>query len=239
MRVNDDGRTVSGPSWATILSGALPSQHGIHGNDFSDNRLDQYPDVITLARATRPELAVWAGASWLPLVAATSGGPMIAGGGWHPETQAHTAEEWEVADAAVATAGAEFLREHDGQHGSLVWCYFGGVDEVGHHHGVGELYRDFVRRSDQRVGELLAALQTRSDDEQWTVLVATDHGHVDAGGHGGESDLERTAWIVAAGTDVPTVAPAALEQADIAGHTWHVLGLGRPSGTIGTAFGTR
>ena len=69
--------------------------------------------------------------------------------------------------------------------------------------------------------------------------MATDHGHVLAGGHGGDSPEERTAWIVAAGTDVPTTAPPILEQADVAGHTLHLLGLTPPTGTYGVRFGAR
>lgn len=49
-------------------------------------------------------------------------------------------------------------------------------------------------------------------------MVCTDHGHVDAGGHGGDSDEERTAWIAASGPRVPPRAPAGLEQADAAAH---------------------
>jgi len=239
VRVNDDGPTISGPAWATIVTGALPSRHGILGNDFHGHHLAEFPDVVSLARDQRPELASWVGAAWLPLVSEDSGGPMFAGGGWFPEgPQAHTGDDWEMADAAVTAACAAFLTEHDGSQGSLVLCYLGGVDEVGHHHGVGELYRDFVRRSDARVGALLSAVAAR-DGEDWTVLVVTDHGHVDAGGHGGDSVEERTAWIIAAGPAVPTVAPEKLEQADIAGHIWKVFGLQGPDGAIGTALGAR
>lgn len=240
VRVNDDGPTISGPAWATVLTGVLPSRHGIADNDFTGHRLAEHPDVLSLARSQRPGIATWAGAAWLPLVTAASGGPMLLGGGWSPGgEQAHTAEEWEVADSAVTAACVEFLRSHDGARGSLVFCYLGGVDEVGHVHGVGPLYRDFVRRSDARVGDLLAVLATRPSEERWTILAVTDHGHVDAGGHGGDTDEERTAWLVAAGSDVPLAPPAALEQADVAGHAWHVLGLTGPEGAIGTALGTR
>ncbi len=36
------------------------------------------------------------------------------------------------------------------------------------------------------------------------MLVATDHGHLDEGGHGGDSEMERTVFILACG---PTVEP--------------------------------
>jgi hypothetical protein len=71
-------------------------------------------------------------------------------------------------------------------------------------------------------------------------IVATDHGHVDEGGHGGDSPEERTAWIAACGSGVPTGGPLILEQADVAGHVHHVLGLaGQPDPFVGLPFGTR
>lgn len=71
--------------------------------------------------------------------------------------------------------------------------------------------------------------------------VATDHGHLDQGGHGGDHPAERTAWIAASGPGVPvTDAPLIMEQADIAGHAHHVLGLtGQPKEFVGLPFGTR
>jgi arylsulfatase A-like enzyme len=33
-------------------------------------------------------------------------------------------------------------------------------------------------------------------DEHWTVLVTTDHGHLDAGGHGGDTHAEREVFVV-------------------------------------------
>lgn len=97
-----------------------------------------------------------------------------------------------------------------------------------------------IEACDTRLGALLAAVDRRAATEDWTVIVVTDHGHLDAGGHGGESELERTAWIAAAGAQVPTTAPAALEQADVAAHAVTVLGL-EPASTafFGRPFGTR
>ena len=63
--------------------------------------------------------------------------------------------------------------------------------------------------------------------EDWTVIVVTDHGHVDEGGHGGRSTLERTAWIAACGPDIaPGVSPEhELRHADVGVHTFTALGL--------------
>ena len=48
------------------------------------------------------------------------------------------------------------------------------------------------------------------------MIVVTDHGHIDEGGHGGDSDVERTAWMLLGGDGAPRAAPATLSNVDIA-----------------------
>jgi len=59
------------------------------------------------------------------------------------------------------------------------------------------VYKRQIETCDRQVGDLLAAVDARSQraGEQWLVIVVTDHGHRDEGGHGGDSDAERTAWV--------------------------------------------
>lgn len=240
VRASDAGPTISGPGWATIFTGALADRHRIVDNDLSPNGLAKHPDVVELARRQRPEVQTFVAASWGPLVIEDSGGPLFADGGWFPPRgQAHEQDEWQRADQAVTDATAAAISGLDPERDALVIAYLGGPDEVAHLVGCGESYRAMVTDSDRRTGELVEAIAARPDAADWTVLVVTDHGHVEEGGHGGESDLERTAWIAASGPDVPTVAPAHLEQADIAGHTARVLALELPEGSHGVPLGTR
>ena len=166
VRVNEAAPTISGPSWATILTGALADRHLIMDNDLSPNGLAAHPDVLRLAATQRPEIARFAAAGWAPIVTDDSGGPLLADGGFFPPgRQAHLPHQWTRADQAVTDATVRFLHDHDGSHGSLVFCYLGGVDEVGHLLGVAQQYRRFVRDSDTRVGQLLAALAARPAEE--------------------------------------------------------------------------
>ena len=109
--------------------------------------------------------------------------------------------------------------------------------------GVGMEYRDYIEASDRRLGEMLAAVAVRegSADEFWTVVVVTDHGHVDAGGHGGETDAERTAWIATCGpTIAPGLQPDGLEQADVAAQALAILGVNPTSPDfVGVPFDQR
>lgn len=121
----------------------------------------------------------------------------------------------------MTRAAERFITDHDGHLGSLVVCYLGAPDEVAHADGVGASYRSSVTDSDARVLRLLAAVRSRPGEE-WTVIAVTDHGHVDGGGHGGDSDEERTAWIAACGPGIGS-APADLHQADVAAQTMATL----------------
>ncbi|MEU7898873.1 alkaline phosphatase family protein [Nonomuraea sp. NPDC049152] len=70
----------------------------------------------------------------------------------------------------------------------LAFVYFGDTDEVAHDLGpLCQEYTDALLLQDAFLGRLLAAIRSRATyaDERWTVIVTTDHGHVDEGGHGG------------------------------------------------------
>ncbi|WP_188897079.1 alkaline phosphatase family protein [Microlunatus endophyticus] len=200
-RVNDAGPTISGPSWATVFTGVLADRHRIFNNDFRGNMLADFPDVLTLAGRLRPGIETWVGAAWPPLVTADSGGPLFAGGGVGPGLPAEHEPDWSELDELITAQAARFIAEHDGGAGSLLVCYLGAPDEIAHRHGVSTLYEESIIASDRRIGRLLAAIEGRRG-EDWTVIAVTDHGHVDAGGHGGESPQERTAWIAACGPDI-------------------------------------
>lgn len=226
VRVNEAGPTISGPSWATVFTGVLADRHNIANNQFAGHRLSEFPDVLRLAQAHRPGLPVFVGAAWPPLVGEVSGGPLFADGGFQPDPGAG---DWGAQDELVTRAAEKFIAGHDGHLGSVAVCYLGAPDEVAHADGVGPSYRQAIIDSDARAGRLLDAVRARTE-EQWTVIAVTDHGHVDAGGHGGDTDEERTAWIAAAGPGI-TGTPDGLEQADVAAHTMATLQIAAPAWT--------
>lgn len=246
LQVNAAGPTISGPSWSTMVSGVLPPTHRIFDNDLTDHDLGRFPDFITLAGRAFPGLQTFAGADWQPLVSSHSGGPIFAGGGFLPDRNRgkdDNAADWHDGDQQVADRAVEHLSSLASEPGSVTFVYQHGVDTAGHREGVGDRYREFIEASDRRLGALLGAVDERPGraEEDWLIIVATDHGHVDEGGHGGDSPEERTAWIAACGSGVPaTEQPLILEQADVAGHVHHVLGLtGRPEQFVGLPFGSR
>ncbi|WP_020390474.1 alkaline phosphatase family protein [Kribbella catacumbae] len=245
VMVNPAAPTISGPSWTTMVTGVLAQVHRVFDNDFTDAQLAGNPDFVSLASTTHPGIQTSIGADWQPLVTSHSGGPLFAGGGFLPDRPrgaGSTPQDWHDSDQDVADRACQFLRGLRSDLGSVAFVYLHGPDTAGHETGVGDTYREFIEASDNRVGQLLRTVRARPhySAERWLVIIATDHGHADGGGHGGDSFEERRAWIAAEGAEVPVDGgELVLEQADVAGHVAHVLGLPRPAAAVGGAFGAR
>ncbi|GAA2243469.1 MULTISPECIES: alkaline phosphatase family protein [Kitasatospora] len=222
VEVDDVTPTMSGPCWATIATGVGVAKHGVLGNHLGGNRLDVFPDFTTRLAAVHRRRTFAVG-GWEPLFLARSGGPLFAA----PSRLSYiapledTPEAWEVCDERVTAEAVHVLTGEDQPQASFV--YLGAVDETAHFLGCGEEYRRSIETADARLGRLLTAVEGRPD-EDWTVIVVTDHGHVDQGGHGGRSELERTAWIAAQGPGIIPGAPlGSLHHTDVAAHVYAAL----------------
>ncbi|WP_327682585.1 alkaline phosphatase family protein [Kitasatospora sp. NBC_00458] len=225
VTVAESTPTMSGPCWATIVTGVEPAKHGVWGNHLGGNRLDVFPDFTTrLARQDRRRTYVAAG--WDPLVIGESGGPLFRAPGRlsYVAPAEDTPEAWEAVDEEVTREAVDVLRAADPE---VSFVYLGAVDETAHFLGCGEEYRASMRTADERLGRLLDAVRARPGraGEAWTVIVVTDHGHVDAGGHGGRTPEERTAWVACAGPGIPAAPPTGeIRHPDVAAQVYAALG---------------
>ncbi|MCS0602621.1 HAD-IA family hydrolase [Streptomyces sp. LP11] len=223
VRVEEDTPTMSGPCWATVVTGVSVAKHAVWSNDFTGHRLDVFPDFAT--RLDQQDgRRTFVAAGWRPLMLPRDGGPLFRAPSAtvHIAPRADTPEAWEECDERITEAAARALTE-DGPEAAFV--YLGAPDETAHVLGCGEAYERSVVRADARLGRLLAAVRARPGHaaEEWTYLVVTDHGHVDAGGHGGRTDAERTAWLAAAGPGIGA-APGRVRHVDVAAQVYAALG---------------
>jgi hypothetical protein len=215
IRVDDAAPTISGPGWATVATGVLAPKHQIYGNDLAGNALHTYPDFLT--RLSQLGFGTYAAAAWQPLLSSDSGGPVFLGGGFQPAMDSHDGPSWRRADRQIAEHAAKALGSGDV---SAAFVYLGAPDEVAHQSGTGPEYLETVEGADIMVGTVLDALKG-----DWVVIAVTDHGHIDGGGHGGDSEFERTAWVAACGPTIPTTAPESLGHKDIHPHLLTSLGV--------------
>src|SRR5699024_1524405 len=185
--------------WATILTGVWPGPHGGLGNVEQLSRVHRYPERLATAFCGRPALRPHGAASALILGTefepGAPSGPRV-GPGDRERRRAHPGHLTE-ADPIIVEAAEHHLRVNDPD---LAFGCLGEADQIAHEHGVGAEYEAAVLRQDQRLGRLLSALSNRPtwSSEQWLVIVTTDHGHLDEGGHGGGSWEERQSFVVAA-----------------------------------------
>ncbi len=241
--VGETTPTWSGPCWATIATGTGVAGHAITGNDLTGHRLADHPDFVTMAtRAGLPTLLAVSG--WPPLALPEDGGPLFAEASrrefvavpetslaWDSTGQAGAGQTslatWDAADEATTRLAMAILAE-DAPRVSFV--YLGGVDITGHVTGAGGAYRTAARAADQRVGRLMGTVLSRRSyqRENWTIVVVTDHGHLDAGGHGGREPEVTTAWAAAASRH-----PAGRPAAD------HPPGRGGAAGPRGSRLAAR
>lgn len=98
-------------------------------------------------------------------------------------------------DEVVAEEAARSIRE---EAPDLSWVYLWYTDEAGHLTGNGAYFDEYVRKADRQIGKIWEAVRYREAnfDEEWLVVVTTDHGRAENGHHhGGQSERERTTWI--------------------------------------------
>lgn len=80
----------------------------------------------------------------------------------------------------------------------LSWVYLWYTDDAGHFEGNGAFFDEYVVKADRQIGQIWEAVRYREEhfDEEWMVVVTTDHGRTEDGhGHGGQSARERTTWV--------------------------------------------
>jgi predicted AlkP superfamily pyrophosphatase or phosphodiesterase len=229
MRV--DLPTVSGPSWTTLLTGVNQSVHGVIDNDYKDHNLANAPDFLSRAKALYPEVTTYAAAGWPPLIDPSDIGPVIRTRvedqelGKHSifvrdgETHGYEKIDPEVAHDAVATI--------DAIGPDLSFVYFCGADEAGHLHGTIEgPYFDAIERIDSLVSKMHQSVlkRQREFEENWLIVITTDHGHRDEGGHGGDSEQERASFVIAHAIGAPHPSwPADIKPEELVGHILSAL----------------
>ncbi|GAA2750967.1 alkaline phosphatase family protein [Amnibacterium kyonggiense] len=214
--------TISGPGWATLLTGASHAEHGVVDNTFVGSRLAGIPDLLSRAFFADPSRTTFAAAAWPPLVDPVGVGPVI-----HTrdeqrraerhrvivrdgETYGYRTTDAEIADFAVAglfAAGPD-----------VSFVYWSGVDEAGHVHGArSDEYAAAITRTDAYLGRLLEVVEHRAAaGERWLVAATTDHGHVDVGGHGGGEPEVVASFVVRAAWNAGLDAwPASIEPAEL------------------------
>jgi hypothetical protein len=109
---------------------------------------------------------------------------------------------------------------------NLLWIHFSGSDWSGHHYGgASEEYRQFAREIDARIAKIANAMDLSSS----VLIVNSDHGMIDTGGHGGWEEVVVQAPLVIVGENIKPGSYGEVEQARIAPTVATLLGTAMPA----------
>jgi predicted AlkP superfamily pyrophosphatase or phosphodiesterase len=198
--------TLSGPGWSTLLTGSTHAQHAVTDNLFVGNNLLNRPDLLSRAFYQDQSTTTFAAAGWPPLVDPSGVGPVI-----HERREQQRAGQhrvivrdgetygYQIVDAEIAAVAVYAVAEAGPDVGFVYFCV---ADEAGDLNGaLGGEYLEAISRIDTYLARLRTAVTKRAKKygEEWLLVLTTDHGQLDRGGHGGASLEERGSFVIAAG----------------------------------------
>ena len=188
--------TISGPGWSNVLCGVWADKHRVMDNEFTAPNYEEFPHFFTRLKAAQPEAVTASFSDWGPIATKILRDADVA---FDAEREDHN---YQLGDEAIVAKASEYLGEADP---TATVVYFGQVDGAGHadgFHPSAPTYVEAIERVDGHIGKLLDAIEARltRDDEEWLVLVTTDHGGSGTGHSDGHDNPEvACSWMVVSG----------------------------------------
>lgn len=181
--------SYSVPGWTVLMTGAWPEVNG--GLAMNPPVVSDAPAWTTdsIFRAAR-DVGLWTGVSGTDWFA-----PLIPGADLSTSFFVH--EENDAADQASTDAAMRMIA---GEQADFVLVHLNEIDHAGHYGGGGAspATRTAAGKADARLRAIAGALDLTQD----TLVVFSDHGHLDQGGHGGPEDIVVRSPLVLAGAGV-------------------------------------
>jgi predicted AlkP superfamily pyrophosphatase or phosphodiesterase len=187
--------TVSGPGWSAILTGVWADKHGVRDNKFTGANYEKYPHFFARLKQARPTAVTISVSTWPPIHDRIVSAADVS-------LSLLTGDDYAAGDARVTAEAVRLLQEKDPD---ALFVYLGNVDETGHKAGFHPSVKPYIaalEQADAHVGAILAALRNRPRyaEEDWLVLVTTDHGGRGTNHGGGHlfADI-RTVFLIVSG----------------------------------------
>ncbi|MEH6407043.1 MAG: alkaline phosphatase family protein [Leeuwenhoekiella sp.] len=201
--------TISAVGYNSLLTGVWANKHNVWGNRIKAPNY-HYPTIFRLYKDTNPTGKTAIFSTWLDNRTKLIGEALVqtqnikvdyAFDGFELDTVRfpHDFEREYIKniDALVATEAARYIET---EAPDVSWVYLEYSDDMGHGYGDSPQLTDAIKYEDSLVGKIYDAVKTREKlhNEEWLFLVTTDHGRSpkDGKNHGGQSDRERSTWIV-------------------------------------------
>ncbi len=211
--------SYSEPGWSVLMIGAWPDL-----SDAPAMNLD-YPDIPTWTQDNLFSAAQRAGLK-----------TAVSGFNWWQKLvpqdavndSFYTAGEDKAADVDVVNAALPWLKADQDQ---FVVIHIDQVDYAGHHEGGPQSpnWDAAANRADGLLKQIVSTLDLTKD----TVIVTSDHGQIDRGGHGGQDPIVLVEPLVMAGSGIKPGHYPDSNMTDTATTTAALLGLNIPADSEG------
>jgi hypothetical protein len=206
--------TISAVGYNSLLTGTWVHKHNVWDNDIAAPNYN-YWNLFRLFKTEYPQKKTAVFSTWLDNRTKLVGSDSAKAGNLQPDFNVDGMELDTVRyphdtagyfyyniDEAVADSAAASIRKDAPD---LTWVYLEYTDEMGHRHGNSPQLDDAVQKMDGQVQRIWDAMQYRQKEhnEDWVIYITTDHGRDESGyHHGGQSERERTTWIVTNAKDL-------------------------------------
>ena len=212
--------SYSAPSWTTILSGAwadINDGQPINPPDPDSARPFTQDHLFAAAKRSGYKTAV-AGYDWFDGMLANS----------DIDASFYTLGEDHAADVDVMENALPWLASREF---SLVLIHLDQVDHAGHYEGGprSQPWADAAGRVDTMIKQIVSSLDLQRD----SVIVLSDHGQIDRGGHGGQDPITLIEPFILAGAGVIPGEYPDLQMIDVAPTISALLGLNLPASNQG------
>lgn len=201
--------TISAVGYNSLLTGTWVNKHNVWGNNIKAPNYN-YPSIFWYLKAQYPEKKAAVFSSWL------DNRTKLVGEGL-PQTN-YIKVDYHVDGLELDTVNYPHDKENAFMHHidervakeaarhiqakapDVSWVYLQYTDDMGHRYGDSAPLYEAVKMADKQVGYIWQAIKNRQQQmqEDWLVVITTDHGRDRASGkgHGGQSERERTTWVV-------------------------------------------
>lgn len=207
--------TISAPGYNCLLTGTWSNKHNVWDNDIAGPNYN-YWTIFRTTTSVDPKLTTAVFSTWQDNRTKLVGDGLPQAGnmkvtyqfdGLELDTIQYPHEEQALhiqkIDNAVADEAARVIASDAPD---LSWVYLEYTDDMGHQFGDSPEQHAAVRGMDEQVGRIWKSIREREDkfNEDWLIVVTTDHGRdsVQGKNHGGQSERERTTWMVTNGKDL-------------------------------------
>lgn len=188
-KAKTDPISSSGICWTSMLTGVWHDKHNVVSNEYKNPNMEEFPHFFKRIKEFDPELKTYSLSNWSPLhkILQEGDADVIKGGG---------------PDDRVTMNVVNVLKNEDPD---VVFVQLDQVDGAGHKFDYKYESKDYVKavqKADKQVGEMHAAIRSRKNytQEDWLILVSTDHGGSDFG-HGKDIPEHTTIFYIASGTN--------------------------------------